>query len=85
MRKKNLIQPCKHTVGDFYNILYPLIDKYVDQDQLASNEEGLRSHVHVLITLTCVDSDWPLRPPFKLRKSKWCSISSLTIIEYSSN
>ena len=31
-----------------------------------------------------VDSDEPLQPPFKLRKSKWCSVSGLTIIEYSS-
>ena len=27
----------------------------------------------------------PLQPPFKLRNSKWCSVSSLTIIEYSSD
>ena len=27
-----------------------------------------------------VDSDEPLQPPFKLRNSKWCSVSSLTII-----
>ena len=32
--------------------------------------------------LTLVDSDEPLQPPFKLRNSKWCSVSSLTIIEY---
>ena len=24
----------------------------------------------------------PLQPPFKLRNSKWCSVSSLTVIEY---
>ena len=35
--------------------------------------------------LTSVDWDEPLQPPFKLRYSKWCSVSSLTIIEYSSN
>ena len=35
--------------------------------------------------LTCVDSDEPVQPPFKLRNSKWCSVSSLTLIEYSSN
>ena len=35
--------------------------------------------------LTCVDSDEPWQPPFKLRNSKWCSISSLTLIEYSSD
>ena len=35
--------------------------------------------------LTCVDSDKPLQPPFKLRNSKLCSVSSLTIIEYSSD
>ena len=33
--------------------------------------------------LTSVDSDEPLQPPFKLRNSNWCSVSSLTIIEYS--
>ena len=34
--------------------------------------------------LTSVDSDEPVQPPFKLRNSKWCSISSLTVIDYSS-
>ena len=33
--------------------------------------------------LTCVDSDEPVQPPFKHRNSKWCSVSSLTLIEYS--
>ena len=32
--------------------------------------------------LTSIDSDDPVQPPFKLRNSKWCSVSSLTIIEY---
>ena len=32
--------------------------------------------------LTSVDSDEPLQPPFKLRNCKWCSVSSLTLIEY---
>ena len=37
--------------------------------------------------LTSVDSDGPVQPPFKLRysNSKLCSVSSLTLIEYSSN
>ena len=35
--------------------------------------------------LTSVDSDEPLQPPFKLRNSKWCSVSSFSIIEYSSD
>ena len=35
--------------------------------------------------LTSVDSDEPLQPPFKLRNSKWRSVSSLTLIEYSNN
>ena len=35
--------------------------------------------------LTCVDSDEPGQPPLKFRNSKWCSVSSLTIIEYSSD
>ena len=32
--------------------------------------------------LTNVDSDEPVQPHFKLRNSKWCSVSSLTVIEY---
>ena len=35
--------------------------------------------------LICVDSDEPLQPHFKPRNSKWCSVSSLTLIEYSSD
>ena len=35
--------------------------------------------------LTSEDSDKPVQPPFKLTNSKWCSISSLTIIEYPSD
>ena len=35
--------------------------------------------------LTCADSDKPVQPPLKLRNSKWCSVNSLTIIEYSSD
>ena len=37
------------------------------------------------VILTCVDSNEPLQPPFKLRNSKWYSVSSLTIIKYSSD
>ena len=35
--------------------------------------------------LTSVDSDEPVQPHFKLRTSKRCSVSSLTIIENSSD
>ena len=35
--------------------------------------------------LTSVDSDEPVQPHFKLRNSKRCSISSLTLTEYSSD
>ena len=35
--------------------------------------------------LTSVDWDGPVQADFKLRNSKWCSFSSLTLIEYSSN
>ena len=35
--------------------------------------------------LTSVDSDEPVQPPIKLRNSKWHSVSSLTVIEYSSD
>ena len=35
--------------------------------------------------LTSVDSYKPVQPPVKLRNSKWCSVSSLTVIEYLSD
>ena len=35
--------------------------------------------------LTWIDSDEPVQPPFKLRNSKWCSVSSITVIGYSSD
>ena len=35
--------------------------------------------------LTCVRSEEPVLPPLKLRNSKWCSVSSLIVIEYASN
>ena len=34
---------------------------------------------------TNIDSHEPVQPPFKFRKSECCSVSSLTVIEYSSN
>ena len=35
--------------------------------------------------LICIDSDEPVQPLCKLRNSKRCSVSSLTLIEYSSD
>ena len=35
--------------------------------------------------LTSVDSDEHLQPPLQIRNSKRCSVSSLTLIEYSSS
>ena len=35
--------------------------------------------------LTHVDSEEPVQPLFKLRNSNWCSVSSLKVIEYSSD
>ena len=35
--------------------------------------------------LTSVDSNEPVLHPLKRRNSKWCSVSSLTVLEYSSD
>ena len=35
--------------------------------------------------LTSVDSDEPVQPPFRLRNLKWCSVSSLTLIGFTSD
>ena len=51
-------------------------------DETLAGEDGDFQQFDIL---TSVDSDEPLQPPFKLRNSKWCSVSSLTIIEYLSD
>ena len=40
---------------------------------------------HQCCILTSVDSDEPVQPPLKFRNSKSWSVSSLTVIDYSSN
>ena len=35
--------------------------------------------------LTSIDSDELVQPPFMLRNSKWCSVGSLSLIDYSSD
>ena len=32
--------------------------------------------------LNILDSDEPVKPPVMLRNSKWCSVSSLSLIDY---
>ena len=55
----------------------------------------MSAHVLLILAATCdfqhcgiftsVDSGEPVAPPFKLRNSKLCSVSSLTVIEYSAS
>ena len=58
----------------------------------SSSDSDLKNKIRALTCdfqqcgiLTSVDSDRPVQPPFKLRNSKWRSVSSLTVIEYSSD
>ena len=61
-----------------------LVDGYYQ-----NREKVLFEPVHAIFNnvafFTSVDSDKPLQPPFRLRNSKWYSVSSFTIIEYSSD
>ena len=50
-----------------------------------NNNIGLACDFQQCGIMTSVDSEVPVQPPFKLRNSKWCSVSSLTLIEYSSD
>ena len=64
-------------------------------EQACMNIDGTSAIEQTIWTLTCdlqqfgiltsVDSDEPVQPPVKLRNSKGCSGSSLTLIEYSSD
>ena len=67
--------------------------KLINWNLVSSSHTGLIQTEHMsramwfptMWHLTSVDSDEPVQPPFRLRNSKWCSISSLTFIEYSSD
>ena len=60
-----------------FALAFRLIQKYY-------NNWATTCDFHQCGILTSVDSDEPVQPPFKLRNSKSCSVSSLTVIEYSS-
>ena len=72
------------------NLLSDLLS-HIEHDVLALPEGpwgslGVKSYQNQQFDiLTSVDSDEPVQSPFKLRNSKWCSVSSLTLIEYSSD
>ena len=51
----------------------------------ATNKGAVKCDFQQYGILTSVDSDEPLQPSFQLRNSIWCSVSSLTIIEYSND
>ena len=76
----NLDDSCTCNLGQ--SCLQPFINRQQVQ-RVKTMSHGMR--FSTMWHLTCVDSDEPLQPPFKLRNSKWCSVSSLTIIEYSSD
>ena len=56
-----------------------------DQEPKPKIVWALTRDFHQCDVLARVASDEPVQPPFKLRISKHCSVSSLTLIEYSSN
>ena len=67
--------------------LFSVLEVYIRilMHSFIENKWASARDFHQCSILTSVDSDEPLQPPFKPRKSKWCSVSSLTIIEYSSD
>ena len=66
------------------NILQSLFTSLMSLHPEQQNRAATRDFQQFYI-LTSVDSDEPLQPPVKLRNSKWCSVSSITIIEFSSD
>ena len=61
------------------------IDKFTSWSSKMSQNIIVTCDLQQCGILTNVDSDKPVQPPFKLRNSKWCSVSSLTLIEYSND
>ena len=55
---------------------------YVLNEYINEPRHVISNNVALLIS---VDSDEPMQSPFKFRNSKWFSVSSLGVIEYSSD
>ena len=67
------------------NIVYSLpLYKPLFTTMYVFNKWATKCDFQQCSTLTSVDSDEPVQSPFKLRTSKWCSVSSLTLMAYSS-
>ena len=75
------------TMSHTYNkILTFQIKNHDFREMFVLNEKwGMACDFEQCGILTSVDLDEPVQPPLKLRNSKWCSVTSLTLIEYSSD
>ena len=63
----------------FHIMLFPVMVSLITEGTLMSRICDCQQYG----TLTRVDSDEPVQPPFMLRNFEWCSAGSLTLIEYS--
>ena len=70
---------------DIDNIILQLLSVRDMPGRQVSTFEAATCDFQQFGILTSVDSDEPVQPPIKLRNSKWCSVSSLTFVEYSSD
>ena len=61
------------------------VNKRMDSRLITLSHRAAKCDFQQCGILTSVELDEPLQPSFKLRNSKWCSLSSLTPIEYSCN
>ena len=68
-----------------YNITNKHQKSYATQNTILNTYDRQCWDFQLFAILTSVDSDEPVQPPFKGRNSKFCSVSSLTVIEYSSD
>ena len=77
--KCTVLKSKRYMMGKFMSLLTSA--EFSFEKILLKMSHGMR--LPTFYFLTSVDSDKPLQPPFKLRNSKLCAASSLTIIEYS--
>ena len=87
---KNLLNHDFHNKTLHLSLIFtfPVEIMYYEYNELNYFEAGIWSvawDFQQFDISTSVDSDEPVQPPFKLRTSKRCSVSSLTLIEYSSD
>ena len=71
---------CRHNAARFH-----ILDVMLESKDVVKSISATTCDFQQCGILTSVDSEEPVQPSVNLRNSKCCSVSSLTVIKYSSH